>query len=924
MNTEDRIWNLVIKKLTHEASEQELQELDALLSENPGINDNVKLMLQWWQPETEQAQEGHSYFLFKKILGRIKEAEANSPASDLYKETEAGYTEPGFKKKVLSNPINSFVSNITMIKNYLKIAVRQLLKQKMYAAIKVGGFALSIAACLLIALYIREELSFDKSYPDADRIYRIVGQYNMDNIHEKGVDWPAVMGRTLKSDFPEVEKFGRLMPNSLFWGAGSNELKRSDAPENTHEEGFAYADQSLIDILKLPMVYGDATHALSEPYTMVISKSKADKYFPGQNPVGKVMFLNNNKSKAYKIGAVMQDLPTTSHLHQYNFLLTLAGVEFWNGEQTTWQASNYHVYVTLKSGTDIARFNKKVTDRIINNYYIPDMIKSGDKNASKIANALTMYAQNIADINLRSYDIHDGMSHGDIRFIWLFGAVAGFILVIACINFINLSTAKSANRAKEVGLRKVVGSQRSGLIQQFLTESLLYSFFSFVLGLILAVILLPYFNVLASKSLTIPWQQWWLLPTVMASAVVIGVVAGIYPAFYLSSFKPAEVLKGQLSSGSRSSGLRNGLVVFQFTTSIILIISTFIIYNQMQFILNKKVGFEKDQVVMIQGTNTLDNAVKNFKDELLKLSSVKSVSVSDFLPVAGTKRNGNEFHNEGKVKEEAGVGSQFWDVDEDYIKTFGMKLVAGRNFNPAMKTDSQAVIVNQTLVKRLNLKDPIGKRIVNYGAPKQIIGVVQDFNFESLRDGIDPLVMHLSNSNSIVSVKVKTGDMKNTLAEITRTWKSFSPNQPIRYTFMDERFANMYADVQRMGRIFTSFAILAIIIACLGLFALAAYMAEQRSKEIGIRKVLGASIGNITTLLSLNFIKLVFIAIIIASPIAWWAMTKWLQDFTYRIPIGWEVFVFAGMVAISIALLTVSFQSIKAAIANPIKSLRSE
>ncbi|MDN5284105.1 MAG: FtsX-like permease family protein [Mucilaginibacter sp.] len=811
-----------------------------------------------------------------------------------------------------------------MIKNYLKIAVRQLRKQKMYAAIKIGGFALSIAACLLIALYIREELSFDKSYPDADRIYRIIGEYNFDTFHGKGVDWPAVMGKTVKADFPEVEKFGRLMPNSLFWGAGSNELKRSDSPENTHEDGFVFADQSLLDILKIPMVYGDASHALTEPQTMVISKSKADKYYPGQNPVGKVMYLNNNKSKPYKIGAVMQDIPATSHLHEYSFLLTLAGVEFWNGEQTTWGAENYRIYLLMKPGTNTAAFNKKVTNAMIDNYFIPDMLKSGNKFASIIKNGLTMRMQNIKDINLKSYDIHDGMSHGDIRFIWLFGAVAGFILLIACINFINLSTAKSANRAKEVGLRKVVGSQRSGLIKQFLTESLLYSFFSFALGLILAAILLPYFNVLASKSLTIPWQQWWLLPTVFVSAVVIGVVAGIYPAFYLSGFKPVEVLKGKLSAGSKSSVLRNGLVVFQFATSIILIISTVVIYSQMQFILNKKVGFEKDQVVMIQGTNTLDNEVKSFKNELLKLSAVKSVSISDFLPISGTKRNGNPFYNEGKTKTETSVGGQYWDIDADYIKTFGMKLVAGRDFNSSMKTDSQAVIINQTLAKRLNLKNPIGKRITNGGDPMLVIGVVQNFNFESLRDGIEPLVMHLANNNSIVSVKIKAGDIKNTLAQITATWKNFSPNQPIRYTFMDERFANMYADVQRMGRIFTSFAVLAICIACLGLFALAAFMAEQRSKEIGIRKVLGASIASITSLLSMNFIKLVFIAIVIASPVAWWAMTKWLQDFTYRITISWWMFAVAGIVAIVIALVTVSYQSIKAALMNPVKSLKAE
>ena len=811
-----------------------------------------------------------------------------------------------------------------MIKNYLKIALRQLRKQKMYAAIKIGGFALSIAACLLIGLYIREELGFDKSYPDADHIYRIIGEYNVDSFHGKGVDWSAAMGKTVKADFPEVEKSGRLMYNSLFWGAGSNELKRSDDPVNTHEEGFVYADQSLLDILKLPMVYGDAAHALTEPLTMVISKSKADKYFPGQNPVGKVMYLNNNKSKPYKIGAVMQDLPPTSHLHEYSFLLTLAGVEFWKGEQEDWGSSNYSVYVILKPGTNIARFNKKITDDIIDNHYIPEMLKSGNKFASTIKKELTISLQNVKDINLQSYDIHDGMSHGDMRFIWLFGAVAGFILVIACINFINLSTAKSANRAKEVGLRKVVGSQRSGLISQFLTESLLYSFFSFALGLIVAVILLPYFNILASKSLIIPWQQWWLLPTVFVSAVIIGVVAGIYPAFYLSGFKPVEVLKGKLSVGSKSSVLRNGLVVFQFTTSIILIISTVVIYSQMQFILNKKVGFEKDQVVMIQGANTLDNEVKSFKNELLKLSSVKSVSISDFLPIAGTKRNGNPFYNEGKNKVDASVGGQFWDIDADYLKTFGMKLVAGRNFNPAMKTDSQAVIINQALAKRLNLKNPVGKRITNGGDPMLVIGVVQDFNYESLRDGIEPLVMHLANSPSIVSVKIKADDIKNTLAQITATWKNFSPGQPIRYTFMDERFANMYADVQRMGHIFTSFAVLAICIACLGLFALAAFMAEQRSKEIGIRKVLGASVSSITTLLSINFIKLVFIAIVIASPIAWWAMTKWLQDFTYRITISWWMFIVAGVVAIAIALFTVSYQSIKAALMNPVKSLKAE
>lgn len=812
-----------------------------------------------------------------------------------------------------------------MIRNYFKVAFRQLQKQKMYAVIKIGGFAFSIAACLLIALYIRDEVSFDKNYADADRIYRIVGAYNMGSIHEKGTSWPAIMAKTVKNDYPEVEKSGRIMSNSLFWGAGSNELKRADGVENTHEEGFAYADQSLLDILKVPIVYGDLAHALTEPQTMVISKSKADKYYPGQNPVGKVMYLNNNKSRPYKIGAVMQDFPPTTHLH-FNFLLTLTGIKFWDGEQETWGASNYDVYLLLKPGVDVKTLSKKITDGIIKNYYIPSMQKGGDKNAENIAGFLTMFLQNIKDINLHSYDIHDGLSHGDIRFVWLFGAVAGFILLIACINFINLATAKSANRAKEVGLRKVVGSQRSGLITQFLTESLIYSFISFTIALVLAALLMPYFNILAAKTLTVPWLQWWFLPAVILAAVIVGILAGIYPAFYLSGFKPVEVLKGKLATGSKSSFLRNGLVIFQFTTSIILIISTVVIYNQMHYILNKKIGFEKDQLLMIQGTNTLEGEVKNFKNELLKLSTVTSASVSDFLPVSGTKRNGNEFHNEGKEKLEAGTGGQFWDVDADYIKTLGMTIVAGRDFNPTLKTDSQAYIINQAMAQKLGLKNPIGKRISNYGAPIPIIGVVKDFNFESLKGNLEPLVMHLGNSPSIVSVKIKTSDIKGTLAQINAVWKSFSPNQPIRYTFMDEQFANMYADVQRMGRIFTSFAVLAIIIACLGLFALAAFMAEQRSREIGIRKVLGASIANITRLLSLDFVKLVFIAILIASPIAWWAMNKWLEDFnpTNRITISWWMFAVAGITAIVIAVCTVSYQSIKAAIMNPVKSLKAE
>ncbi|WP_426668894.1 ABC transporter permease [Mucilaginibacter sp. McL0603] len=813
-----------------------------------------------------------------------------------------------------------------MIKNYLKIAIRQLRKQKMYAAIKIGGFALGIAACLLIGLYIKDELSFDKSYPDKDRIYRVVGYYNTEGKIEKGTDWPAPMGKALKSDFPEVEISGRLMPNSLFEKAGSNEVRRADQVQNTYEQGFTYADQEMLDVLQLPMVYGKRELALKEPLTMVISKRKADKYFPGKNPVGQVMYLNNDKTKPYRIGGVMENIPETSHLRKFDFFLTLKGVEFYQGEQNNWDASNYPDYIKLRPGTNIAQFEKKMTNDIIKNYYFPVMIKDGVKDAEKQTQKFSLHLQNVTDINLYSYDIYDNTPHGDVRFIWLFGAVAGFILVIACINFVNLSTAKSANRAKEVGLRKVVGSYRSSLINQFLAESIVYSVLSFVIGLILAWALLPYFNTLASKTLSMPWNEWWLVPFLLAAAFIVGIVAGLYPAFYLSGFTPVQVLKGSISTGSKNSILRNSLVVFQFSASIILIICTVVIYNQTQFILNQKVGFDKDQVVVIQGTNTLgDKNVKSFKNELLKLSSVKNVSISDYLPVEGTKRNGNTFYKEGRTKLDAGVGGQYWQIDDTYLKTLGMKLVEGRNFSYAMAADTQgSVIINQTMAKKLNLKSPIGARITNGYGKYTVIGVVEDFNYESMRGHIEPIVLNFGLSPSIVSVKVGGTDMKNTLTNIIAVWKKYSPDQPIRYTFLDEQFANMYADVQRTGHIFTSFAVLAIIIACLGLFALSAFMAEQRSKEIGIRKVLGATVSNITTLLSIDFVKLVLIAILIASPIAWYGMNSWLQDFAYRIPISWWIFVLSGIVAIAIALFTVSFQSIKAALMNPVKSLKSE
>jgi putative ABC transport system permease protein len=798
-----------------------------------------------------------------------------------------------------------------MFRNYLKIAYRQFLKQKMYAFIKIGGFALGIAACLLIGLYIREETNFDRSYPDADRIYRLEGNGSFN----RGYAWPAPMARFIESDFQEVAAAGHIAFNMGI------QLSGEDQSQGDHKQYAIYADQSLFDIFKLPMVAGDGRKALTEPQTIVITQTLANKYFHRQDPIGQVMYIDNDKAHPYRVSGVMADIPATSHLKPFDYFLTLAGKELWPGESTDWGSSNHEVYIKLKKGVDADAFEKKLNAVLIKTHFPPDPVKDG-----KDTRTTHFHLQPVMDINLYSADMPDGFEHGDIRFIWLFSAIAILILVIACINFINLSTAKSANRAKEVGLRKAVGSNRRSLIYQFLTESIIYSLVSFILGLLCAWLLLPFFNALASKSLVMPWNEWWLIPVILVAAIIVGAVAGLYPAFYLSGFLPARVLKGAVSGGSRSPLLRNGLVVFQFVASIVLIIGTIVIYDQTYFILHRNVGFDKEQVMVLRGTNIMgDQKLKAFRDELKGLASVRSVSISDYLPIPFTHRNGNVFWNEGRQAIDQSVWGQHWQVDDAYFKTMGIKLVEGRNFSPDMADDTTGVstIINQTMAKKLNLKDPIGKSITN-GNLYRIIGVVQDFNAESMRGGIDPMIFRYGLSNTMMTIKFSGGSVEHGVAEVSALWKKFSPDQPIRYTFLDQDFATMYADVVRTGGIFNSFAILAITIACLGLFALSAFMAEQRSKEIGIRKVLGASTESITALLSLDFVKLVLLAILIASPLAWWGMDKWLQDFAYKIDISWWMFAVAGLMAIFIALVTVSFQSVRAALADPVKSLKSE
>ena len=544
------------------------------------------------------------------------------------------------KRKLRSN------SNYkAMFHNYFKIAWRNLFKYRMYSTIKIGGFAIGITAFLLISMFVIDELSYDKHYTNSNRIYRVISENLNPADFWKGTALPTPSAQVIRDKFPEVEKVGRMVPFNGWFDAGSNQFRKENMVQNTFEEGFIYMDQELLEILEIPMIYGHREHALTKVNSMVLSRRKAEKYFPNQDPVGQIVILNDDTMTPFVIGGVMEDFPTNSHL-QADFLITMTGKEFWPGEQTSWCCWNYHTYVLLSPDADPEEFEKKL---LLLTDYVSDYRESqGFTTVKDTRDYLTFSLQLVSDIHLKSQGIHDYTQHGDMEVVVLFIVIAGFILLLACINFINLSTAKSANRAKEVGLRKVVGSFRFHLVQQFLVESIVVSTISVLVGVVVTFTSLPYFNVLADKSLALPTNLLGIVSAMVAFILVIGVLAGIYPSFYLSAFKPIDVLKGSLSRGSKSSRLRGVMVVFQFTTSIVLIVGAFVVQQQMDYMLNKRLGYDKEQVLLVRGTNTLEDKIHLFKEKLNGLSDVKIVSISDYIPVDGASRNGNMFWRDGR------------------------------------------------------------------------------------------------------------------------------------------------------------------------------------------------------------------------------------------------------------------------------------
>ena len=807
-----------------------------------------------------------------------------------------------------------------MIKNYIKTAYRGLMKNKGFTFINVFGLALGLATCLLIVFYVFDELSYDRYNTKADRIYRVNNEIKFGGMENSYAITPAPTAAALKADFPEIEQVARLR------NRGGNQVKKGT--QDIQEDRMVYADNSIFDVFTLPMVDGSPDKALTAPHTVVITEDMAKKYFNTISAVGKVLTVND--SIQYKVTGVIKNIPKESHFH-FDFFMSMATID--EAKQTTWFSNNFSTYILFKPGVDPKGFAAKLPDFMVRHagselQAILHMdFKTLEKNGSYFKFSLIP----LTKIHLESTSVDGIEPGGNIDYVYIFTATAIFILLIACVNFMNLSTARSTNRAREVGVRKVLGSPRSALIAQFLTESILVTLAGAIIAVFTAWAFLGLFNHMSGKDLTItPQILGWLLPALLIIILVVGCLAGSYPALFLSGFQPIQVLKGKLAGGFKAGYLRSALVVFQFAISIILIVGTLVISNQLRYIQNKDLGYNRDQVLVIKNVWALGNAQGTFKQEVKQLAGVQSATLSNALPT-DENSNSTTYFKDPVIDQKRSVLTYDWNVDEDFISTMGIKMAAGRNFSKDMGTDSMAVVVNEAFAKQLDYSNPLNQPVyspANQTATKMakyhIIGVVKDFNFESLKTKITPLLFNLSKGAGTLSVRISSSDIPALIQNIQNRWKGLSSNREFSYSFLDDNFDALYRSEQRTGAISIAFTSLAIIIACLGLFGLAAYAAEQRTKEIGIRKVLGANVTTIVNMLSKDFIRLVLIAIVVAIPIGWWAMHSWLQGFAYRQNIQWWVPVAAALSAIAIAFITISFQSVKAALTNPVKSLKSE
>jgi putative ABC transport system permease protein len=811
-----------------------------------------------------------------------------------------------------------------LFKNYFKIAFRNIWSQKGYSFINIFGLAVGLTCAILIITFIQNELSYDKFNKKSDRIYRVTREWfnksGESSFHLARVAPPA--GPLLKNDFPQIVKDEvRFLHDNAFL-----EINNISIVENK----FYWAEQSAFNILTIPFVEGDPETALKEPKSLVLTESMAKKYFGNVDPLGKTIIYEHDYQ--FKITGVVKDVPPNSHFH-YDFLasfITLYDPAVIGRKtlETNWGSNNYITYVLLENNLSIDELEKNIPefmDKYMAQNYRANNVELPTIPLHKLT---TLHFQKITDIHLQSHLTTEIEPNGDISTVYLLSAVALFLLLIACINFMNLATARSAKRAKEIGVRKVMGADKGQLIKQFLGESMLTVFISLFFSIIFVEVAIRPFSDFMQRNLEFSFTGNITLSLIIFGITLfVGFAAGIYPAFVLSTFSPVKSLH-EKTLMSRKSKFRSTLVILQFSISIILIIAVGVVYTQLNFIQNKDLGYNRDHLVILPSSSKIKNNLDSFKSQLLQNPGIRMVTSSRLVPSDMLLNSwGGRIDNNGKM-EPISFRLAVQEVDYDFLNTYQLKIIAGRGFSRDFATDdSAAFILNESAVKKLGLtnQEAINKKIIYGGNPGRIIGVVNDFNFESLHNEIIPIIMLITkNGNNQVTVKISGNDIPATLNFLKSKWAEYRPGYPFDYSFLDSRLNELYLKDQKLGTAFGIFAIIAIIIACLGLFGLASYTAEVRTKEIGVRKVLGASVSNIALLISKEFLWLIIAANIAAWPIAYYAMNKWLSEFAYAEKINIWLFIGAGFLALLIALLTVSYQSIKAALQNPVKSLKYE
>lgn len=799
-----------------------------------------------------------------------------------------------------------------MIKNYFKIAWRNIINNKFYSFINVAGLAIGITCCVLIFLYIQNELSYDRYNVKADRIYRLTAVCFQPKKTDRFAASSPIMSQKLQAAFPEVIRSVRITPTKR--SVSYNDKK-------FYENKVFYTDSTLLSVFTFPMIDGDPSKALTAPYCVVLTESAAARYFGSEKAVGKIMKLSDSIN--VMVTGVIRDIPENSHF-RFDCALSRATLADLNKNSKNWMENSELNWFNCDSYTYLLlseSANAKALQTKMNSFMNKEMADF-KKNLGMWFN---VDLQALTDIHLRSHleaDYKDSVN-GDITYVYIFAATAILILLIACCNFINLSTARSINRSKEIGLRKVIGARRGQLIAQFLGESLLISILASLLAVVMIFIFIPVFNSFVGVKLSFSLQAIWIF---LAIIIITGLLSGLYPALLMSSFAPVRSLKGHIRHGLTDIIFRKGLVVFQFSIATALIISTGLILQQLDFIQNRNLGMNKEQMLSLE----LQPGDAAKSDMILKELSRQPNVVAGSLNSFSFKGIANITLLPEGFSENEMTACNVIGVDENFLKAFGVGLVAGRDFSKEFTSDAnEAFMVNEAAVKAFNWKTPkqaIGKKVDwAFGKSGKIIGVVKDFNFASLHDEVKPLLIHIWPPwYKYLTLRLKTDDLPNTMAKLEGTWKSLAVESPFKYTFLEDDFNNLYRSERNMRAVLGAFTFLSVLVACLGLFGLAAFTIRQRFREIGIRRVLGASVSNITSLLSKDFLKLVLISICIAVPAAWYAISKWLQDFAYRVDIGWWIFLCAALLAVLIAMATVSFQAVKAALTNPVKSIRTE